>query len=79
MTTSILDHSQFSLSLCSRAKPLLIKNDHKYPGSSSDAPVTVILYAEIGSAVFPEWHKELAKLAKDGKIVYLLRHFIKVR
>ncbi|XP_041921556.1 UDP-glucose:glycoprotein glucosyltransferase 2 isoform X3 [Alosa sapidissima] len=59
-----------------RPKPYLFKNDHKFPGvNSTDLPVT-ILYAEIGTKKFNIFHKLLAERASEGKLIYVLRHFI---
>ncbi|XP_062861510.1 UDP-glucose:glycoprotein glucosyltransferase 2 [Trichomycterus rosablanca] len=59
-----------------RPKPYLYKNDHKYPGvNGTDLPVA-ILYAEIGTKKFNTFHKVLVERAKEGKLTYVLRHFI---
>ncbi|XP_036427441.1 UDP-glucose:glycoprotein glucosyltransferase 2 isoform X2 [Colossoma macropomum] len=59
-----------------RPKPYLYKNDHKYPGANgTDLPV-VILYAEIGTKKFNTFHKVLSERAEEGKLVYVLRHFV---
>uniref|UniRef100_H2MTP2 UDP-glucose ceramide glucosyltransferase-like 1 n=1 Tax=Oryzias latipes TaxID=8090 RepID=H2MTP2_ORYLA len=59
-----------------RSKPYLYKNDHTYPGvNKSDLPV-VILYAEIGTKKFSSFHKVLTEKAEEGKLVYVLRHFL---
>ncbi|XP_031416204.1 UDP-glucose:glycoprotein glucosyltransferase 2 isoform X2 [Clupea harengus] len=59
-----------------RPKPYLYKNDHKFPGvNSTDLPV-VILYAEIGTKKFNIFHKLLAERAGEGKLIYVLRHFV---
>jgi len=61
-----------------RSKPLLINSDHYYPGSAG-RDVVVILYAQIGTVEFAEWHKLLVELADSGQITYVLRHFVPVR
>ncbi|KAF7709852.1 UDP-glucose:glycoprotein glucosyltransferase 2 isoform X2 [Silurus meridionalis] len=59
-----------------RPKPYLYKHDHKYPGiNGTDLPVA-ILYAEIGTKKFNTFHKVLSERAADGKLIYVLRHFI---
>ncbi|KAM9486664.1 UDP-glucose:glycoprotein glucosyltransferase 2 isoform 2-T2 [Clarias gariepinus] len=59
-----------------RPKPYLYKNDHKYPGvNGTDLPVA-ILYAEIGTKKFNSFHKVLSEKAKEGKLIYVLRHFV---
>uniref|UniRef100_A0A8C7Y6S8 UDP-glucose ceramide glucosyltransferase-like 1 n=1 Tax=Oryzias sinensis TaxID=183150 RepID=A0A8C7Y6S8_9TELE len=67
--------SKHLLDVC-RSKPYLYKNDHTYPGvNKSDLPV-VILYAEIGTKKFSSFHKVLTEKAEEGKLVYVLRHFL---
>lgn len=58
-----------------RPKPYLFKGDHKYPGSSPDAPV-VILYAEFGKAQFRELHQKLLSKVSQGQAFYVLRHYV---
>ncbi|XP_036396338.1 UDP-glucose:glycoprotein glucosyltransferase 2 [Megalops cyprinoides] len=59
-----------------RSKPYLYKIDHKYPGvNATDLPVA-ILYAEIGTKRFNTFHKLLSEKAREGKLAYILRHFV---
>uniref|UniRef100_A0A8C5S070 UDP-glucose ceramide glucosyltransferase-like 1 n=1 Tax=Laticauda laticaudata TaxID=8630 RepID=A0A8C5S070_LATLA len=58
-----------------RPKPFMFKGDHKYPGSNSESPI-VIMYAEIGSKQFSEFHRLLVSKATAGEISYILRHYI---
>uniref|UniRef100_A0A7N6BS09 UDP-glucose ceramide glucosyltransferase-like 1 n=1 Tax=Anabas testudineus TaxID=64144 RepID=A0A7N6BS09_ANATE len=59
-----------------RPRPYLNKNDHTYPGATkTDVPV-VILYAEIGTKKFTVFHKVLSEKAEEGKLIYVLRHFV---
>ncbi|GAB1299182.1 UDP-glucose glycoprotein glucosyltransferase 2 [Apodemus speciosus] len=60
----------------SRPRPYLFERDHKFPTSSENLPV-IILYAEIGTRAFAEFHRVLSKKSKNGKILYVLRHYIK--
>ena len=61
-----------------RPKPYLYKNDHTYPGTNkTDVPI-VILYAEIGTKKFTNFHKVLSAKADDGALLYVLRHYIAV-
>lgn len=52
--------------------------DHHYPGSENRS-VVVILYGEIGTPEFSQFHKVLKNQAVEGKIDYVLRHFVKER
>lgn len=52
--------------------------DHFYPGSENRS-VTVILYGELGTNEFSKFHKALKIAATEGKIGYVLRHFVKER
>ncbi|ETE67294.1 UDP-glucose:glycoprotein glucosyltransferase 1, partial [Ophiophagus hannah] len=58
-----------------RPKPFMFKGDHKYPGSNSESPI-VIMYAEIGSKQFSEFHRLLVSKATAGEISYILRHYV---
>ncbi|ELU12397.1 hypothetical protein CAPTEDRAFT_227323 [Capitella teleta] len=57
-------------------KPMLIKSDHHYPGTQG-RPVMVILYAQLATPAFHQWHEILRKRAEDGEINYIFRHYIK--
>ncbi|XP_005317089.2 UDP-glucose:glycoprotein glucosyltransferase 2 isoform X1 [Ictidomys tridecemlineatus] len=59
----------------SRPRPYLFKGDHKFPTNNENLPV-IILYAEIGTKAFVEFHKVLTQKAQNGKILYVLRHYI---
>ncbi|XP_067265107.1 UDP-glucose:glycoprotein glucosyltransferase 2 [Chanodichthys erythropterus] len=59
-----------------RPRPYLYKSDHQYPGvNGTDLPVAV-LYAEIGTKEFSTFHKVLSERAQEGKLIYVLRHFV---
>lgn len=60
-----------------RPRPYLFERDHKFPTSSDNLPV-IVLYAEIGTRAFAEFHRVLSKKSKNGKILYVLRHYIQV-
>ncbi|XP_046852680.1 UDP-glucose:glycoprotein glucosyltransferase 1-like isoform X2 [Xenia sp. Carnegie-2017] len=51
------------------------KFDHIYPSSNVNE-VTVILYGELGTTMFEVLHEKLRQLAINGKIRYLLRHYV---
>lgn len=51
--------------------------DHIYPGSENNTH-TAILYGEIGSKDFKQYHEYLSKQAEGGSIKYVSRHFVRV-
>ncbi|XP_039101652.1 UDP-glucose:glycoprotein glucosyltransferase 2 isoform X2 [Hyaena hyaena] len=59
----------------SRPRPYLFKGDHKFPTNKENLPV-IILYAEMGTRVFGKFHTVLSEKAKNGEILYVLRHYI---
>jgi len=54
---------------------MLISADHVYPASRG-RDVVVILYAQLGTRLFNDWHSMLVKQADAGHITYILRHYI---
>jgi UDP-glucose:glycoprotein glucosyltransferase len=52
--------------------------DHIYPGTETNDFV-LILYGEIGSKEFNEYHNVLKTEVQNGKIKYVTRHFIRNR
>ncbi|XP_076857427.1 UDP-glucose:glycoprotein glucosyltransferase 2 isoform X2 [Brachyhypopomus gauderio] len=59
-----------------RPRPYLYKNDHRFPSvNGTDLPIA-ILYAEIGTKAFSTFHKVLSERAGEGKLIYVLRHFV---
>lgn len=70
-----------SLIKCSfvcRPRPYLYRNDHRYPGVNTTNVPVAILYAEIGTKKFNTLHKLLSEKADEGKVTYVLRHFLLV-
>lgn len=61
-----------------RPQLYLFKNDHTYPGVNKTHVPVVILYAEIGTKKFVSFHKVLSEKAQEGKLLYVLRHFVAV-
>jgi UDP-glucose:glycoprotein glucosyltransferase len=51
--------------------------DHHYPGSQNNS-LTVVLYGELGTQDFAEFHQVLKAYAVKGDIDYVLRHYVKV-
>lgn len=54
------------------------KLDHHYPGSQY-LDKRVILYAEIGTSSFQQWHNLLKAKARNREIDYVFRHYVKVK
>ncbi|XP_069668834.1 UDP-glucose:glycoprotein glucosyltransferase isoform X2 [Periplaneta americana] len=52
--------------------------DHHYPGSQNNS-ITVVLYGELGTPEFAEFHHILKTYAVKGDIDYVLRHYVKER
>lgn len=52
--------------------------DHIYPGSENNVQV-VVLYGEIGSRSFSEFHNYLKTEVQKGAIKYVMRHFVRHR
>uniref|UniRef100_A0A8D1HCU0 UDP-glucose ceramide glucosyltransferase-like 1 n=1 Tax=Sus scrofa TaxID=9823 RepID=A0A8D1HCU0_PIG len=63
------------LLLEARPRPYLFKGDHKFPTNRENLPV-IILYAEMGTRAFRQFHTVLSEKAQNGEILYVLRHFI---
>lgn len=59
-------------------QPKLFKLDHHHPHHDPSAE-TVILYAEAGTKSFQRMHNKIKKLASEGKVDYVFRHFIQNR
>ena len=52
--------------------------DHCYPGAPQ-SPDQIILYGQIGTPEFVDFHEKLKSLVEKKKISYILRHYVKVR
>ncbi|KAI5693935.1 hypothetical protein M8J75_008163 [Diaphorina citri] len=52
--------------------------DHQYPGCDNSS-LTLILYGELGTPEFAQFHAVLEKYAKRKEINYIVRHFVKER
>ncbi|CAG0895192.1 unnamed protein product [Darwinula stevensoni] len=61
-----------------RNASVLYQTDHHYPGGEG-RPTKVILYAEMGSQAFRDFHPVLKDLASSGQVDYVLRHFLPER
>ncbi|XP_014669413.1 PREDICTED: UDP-glucose:glycoprotein glucosyltransferase 1-like [Priapulus caudatus] len=59
-----------------KEKPATYKIDHYYPASEENEPVA-ILYGELGTPSFKDFHKMLRQAAMDGSTAYILRHYTK--
>ncbi|XP_072034648.1 UDP-glucose:glycoprotein glucosyltransferase 1-like [Amphiura filiformis] len=64
-------------SVSDRPPPSMYKVDHHYPGSNNN-PIVAILYGDVSKwkTDSHSFHKVLMHLARDGKINYVLRHYI---
>ncbi|KAL3846980.1 hypothetical protein ACJMK2_017920, partial [Sinanodonta woodiana] len=62
-------------SVSDRPAPPVYDFDHIYPGDKS-APVTVILYGQLGTSGFLNFHTVLRDLSSKKEIVYILRHYV---
>lgn len=51
--------------------------DHHHPSSKNNNN-TAILYSELGTSEFSDFHRVLKQYAEKGSIDYVLRHFVKV-
>ncbi|XP_076033465.1 UDP-glucose-glycoprotein glucosyltransferase isoform X2 [Oratosquilla oratoria] len=58
------------------SKPFIYHLDHHYPGSEK-GQIGVVLYGELGTAAFRDFHEALKPYASSGKIDYVLRHYVK--
>jgi UDP-glucose:glycoprotein glucosyltransferase len=54
----------------------ILRLDHKYPGT--DEGVVVVLYGEIGTPEFSNFHVILKEYAERNEIQYVVRHWVKV-
>jgi len=54
---------------------MLISADHCYPASRG-RDVVVILYGQLGTPAFNDWHSLLVKQADVGHITYILRPYV---
>lgn len=59
-----------------RSPSSIYQFDHVYPGSKKEK-VVIILYAEMGTQGFIDFHPALVKLALNGEVTYVVRHFVK--
>lgn len=51
--------------------------DHKYL-STTESDKAIILYGQIGTPTFIEFHEKLKNIAETKGINYILRHYVKV-
>uniref|UniRef100_A0A8D8LP14 UDP-glucose:glycoprotein glucosyltransferase n=1 Tax=Cacopsylla melanoneura TaxID=428564 RepID=A0A8D8LP14_9HEMI len=52
--------------------------DHQFPGCRNDS-LTVVLYGELGTPEFKQYHDKLKEYAVKKEINYIVRHFVKER
>ena len=58
--------------------PKIFDLDHLYPHQDPLSEI-VILYGEVGSKSFQRMHRKLAKMASEGRVKYIFRHFLSNR
>lgn len=56
----------------------MYKVDTHFPGSENRS-LAAALYGELGSSEFTDFHKLLKQFAQEGRIDYVIRHYIKKR
>ena len=52
--------------------------DHHYPAVSTSG-ITVVVYGQLGTPEFSQFHTLCCEAAKIGKIQYVMRHHVPVR
>ena len=52
--------------------------DHIHSSSLLGVRPLAVLYAELGTREFEQFHDVLVSLSNSGRLVYVLRHYIKV-
>lgn len=60
----------------------LFSFDHHYPSAtptSSKATPTAVLYGQLGTPSLSSLHSALVVMAGEGKVQYVLRHYVRVR
>ena len=65
----------YHLFLCSES---VFEFDHVYSSTHFGSSPLAVLYAELGTVEFEQYHDALASLSNSGKLVYVFRHYIKV-
>ncbi|KAG5893498.1 hypothetical protein JTB14_010548 [Gonioctena quinquepunctata] len=58
------------------ARISLYKVDTHYPGSANRS-LAVVLYGQLGTNTFSQFHQVLKEAALEGKIDYVVRHYVK--
>lgn len=58
--------------------PELFRVDNHFPGSANRS-LAVVLYGELGTECFSQFHRLLKKEAIDNKIDYVLRHYVQTK
>eukprot|EP00051_Salpingoeca_urceolata_P013046 m.163143 g.163143 ORF g.163143 m.163143 type:complete len:1611 (-) comp17683_c0_seq2:59-4891(-) len=51
--------------------------DHVHPGPVDDDTITAVLYSELGTPEFTAFHSVLSRLAAEGSVSYVMRHYVK--
>ena len=75
LVTYVYAVSSLSLSLCSDS---VFEFDHIHSSSLLGTRPLAVLYAQLGTQEFEQFHDVLVSLSNSGRLVYVLRHYIKV-
>jgi hypothetical protein len=59
-----------------REDPDLYKLDHHFRANPPSNSVPVVLYAEVGTTRFKQFHRVLRDLAQQELVDYVLRHYV---
>ncbi|XP_074657528.1 UDP-glucose:glycoprotein glucosyltransferase 1-like isoform X2 [Tubulanus polymorphus] len=75
---NVNDVEKLVQSSADRPASMILKVDHRYP-SADDEDVVVVLYGQIGTDSFKTFHRRIKSLADDGKVDYIVRHYVQYR
>jgi hypothetical protein len=68
----------YSLSLSLLCSDSVFEFDHIHSSSLLGSRPLAVLYAQLGTTEFEQFHDKLISLSNSGQVVYALRHYIKV-
>ncbi|XP_071443072.1 UDP-glucose:glycoprotein glucosyltransferase 1 [Hetaerina americana] len=81
LTCNVDDIKELILNAKKEDNVELFDLDHKFSSSSEvgEDRIVVVLYGHIGTPAFRAFHTALKELASQGKVQYVLRHYVKER